>query len=54
MVYEKADPKHHGLGRWWYECGGLRHYYDCIMGASEDPEAVLWSLLDATPERGTR
>jgi hypothetical protein len=54
MGYEKADSKHHGLGRWWYKCGGVRHYYDCIVGRSEDSEAVLWSLLDATPERGSR
>jgi hypothetical protein len=56
MGYERADSKEHGLDRWWYECGGVRHYYDCLytMEGSGDSEAVLWSLLDAIPERGSQ
>lgn len=55
MGFVKADPTRHYPGRWWYEYKGVRHYHDCISSKDEtaSSEAALWSLLDATPERGS-
>jgi hypothetical protein len=55
MGFEKADSTRHRPDRWWYEYEGVRYYHDCHspMEHSEDSEAILQSLLDATPERGS-